>query len=90
MKRLLIFLIASFAFITPSRAGLGDAESMQVLEFDAWCGKKGNQCKVVFTSAFMSVNRVDGSKNSQMHSFPYVTDLGFFNGIQQFIVTFKE
>ena len=90
MKRLLIFLIASFAFITPSRAGLGEAESLQVLEFDAWSGKKGNYCKVVFTSDFMSVNGVDGIKNSQMHSFSYVTDLGFFNGMQQFVVTFKE
>ena len=38
----------------------------------------------------MSVNGVDGIKDSQMHSFSCLTDLGFFNGIQQFIVTFME
>ena len=90
MKRLLLSLIAPFAFITPILAGLGEAESLKVLEFDAWCEKKGNDCKVVFTSDFMSVNGVDGIKNSQMHSFSYVTDLGFLRGMQQFVVTFKE
>ena len=90
MKRLLIALMAPLAFITPSRSGLGEAESLQVLEFDAWCGNKGNYCKVVFTSDFMSVNGVAGIKSSQIHSFSDVTDLGFFNGMQQFVVTFKE
>ena len=90
MKRLLLSLIAPFAFITPILAGLGEAESLKVLEFDAWCEKKGNDCKVVFTSDFMSVNGVDRIKRSQMHSFSYVTDLGFLRGMQQFVVTFKE
>lgn len=59
-------LIAS----APATAGLGDADSGETRNFDAWCNKEGNKCKVKFTDERMSVAS-DGIDRTQFRGFSY-------------------
>ena len=70
MKRLLLAvsfsLIASYWSI-PARADLGPAETeMKTSTFDAWCGKRSNNCKVSFEGDRLLVNGKDGIDKSQI------------------------
>ena len=50
------------SLISPNAAlaGLGAAEEGTKRTFDAYCGKKGNDCKVKFTGERLTVNGTDG------------------------------
>ena len=67
MRRLLLAPLI-LALSLPVQAGLGDTETKET-EFDAWCGKKGNDCKVVFTDETLTVNGTDGINRSQIRGY---------------------
>ena len=84
-------LLSSFS--GPLHAGLGDAEGPERREFDAWCGKKGNNCKVVFTDNSLTVNETDGISRSQMTEFSAdqkYTAIGGSYWTWYFTVSYKE
>lgn len=58
----------------PSVAGLGDAEGGTKREFDAYCGKTGNKCKVLFQDDKMIVNGKDSIAKSQIRSWSTFED----------------
>ena len=74
MKRLLLPLLAALVLPISTFAGLGDAESPSKREFNAWCGKIKNNCKVVFTDKRLSVNGNEGISRSQVVDFTYERD----------------
>jgi len=49
------------SFVSPNAAfaGLGAAEEGTKRTFDAYCGEKGNDCKVEFTGERLTVNSTD-------------------------------
>ena len=57
MKRFIAIcgVIASLALPSPSLAGLGPAENINK-EFDAWCAKTKNDCKVSFSSDSITID----------------------------------
>jgi len=61
MKKLLsLIAIAPLLFLqAPARADLGKAEEIKA-EFDAWCARGGNDCKVTFSGDTLTV---DGSSS---------------------------
>jgi len=70
MKHLLfvisLSLVANYWCI-PARADLGPAETeMKTSAFDAWCGKRNNNCKVSFEVDRLLVNGKDGIDKSQI------------------------
>ena len=78
----------------PVQAGLGDAETKETV-FDAWCGKKGNDCKVVFTDETLTVNGTDGINRSQILGFTWnylgPHQVNWTHQVRYtFVVTFKE
>jgi hypothetical protein len=62
----------------PSVAGLGDAEGGTKREFDAYCGKVGNNCKVLFTEDKLVVNGKDSISKSQMRSWSTSDEFIYF------------
>ena len=76
MRPLFSSLAAAVAFAglfvagQPVNAGLGEADAEVLKEFDAWCGKRKNNCKVTFPSANeMVVNGKDGITRDQLQSY---------------------
>ena len=70
MRHLLLlpFLVASSMAVMPVHAGLGSATSKtQSSAYDAWCGEKGNDCKVSFSNGKITVN------DSDSVDFEYIT-----------------
>ncbi len=62
MRHLLLlpFLVASSLAVIPVHAGLGEATSKsKSASYDAWCGEKGNDCKVSFNNGKITVNESD-------------------------------
>ena len=61
------FLLGIVSLPTSVHADLGPAETeMKTSSFDAWCGKRGNNCKVSFEGDRMLVNGKDGIDKSQI------------------------
>lgn len=57
---LLPLLIAGSLLTVPVHSGLGEAASKsKSATYDAWCGEKGNDCKVSFTGGRITVNDKD-------------------------------
>lgn len=57
---LLPLLIASSLLAVPVHSGLGEAASKsKSATYDAWCGEKGNDCKVSFANEKITVNDKD-------------------------------
>ena len=59
MRHLLLLplLVASSLVARPVYAGLGEATSKsQSATYEAWCGEKGNDCKVSFANGRITVN----------------------------------
>ena len=50
----------------PAAAGLGAASSSSSTSFDAWCGSKGNKCKVKFADERITVNGSDSISFDQV------------------------
>ena len=63
MKKILTLAIASlsvFGAISPAHSGLGEAATDNNAKgYDAWCGKKGNDCNVKFVDGRIIVNDKD-------------------------------
>jgi hypothetical protein len=62
-------VLASFCFLTglPAFADLGPAETeMKTTSFQAWCGKRKNDCTVSFEGERLLVNGKDGISRSQV------------------------
>lgn len=61
MKRLLMLIsLLSIATLSPTAlAGLGSAESGTKRDFDAYCGEKGNNCKITFTQTHLIIDGKD-------------------------------
>lgn len=55
MKRILP-AIAALTLCSPAFAGLGPASSSKPSAYDAHCGKRGNDCKVSFDNAQITVD----------------------------------
>ena len=55
----------------PTKAGLGAAEQGTKRTFDAYCGKKGNDCKVEFTNNRLTVNGIDGIDKGQIVKYEF-------------------
>jgi hypothetical protein len=53
----------------PAKAGLGSASSSSTASFDAWCGSKGNNCKVKFSDERITVNQSDSISYDQVIGF---------------------
>ena len=83
-------LLSSFS--GPLHAGLGEAEAPDRREFDAWCGKPRNKCKVVFTNDSLTVNGTDGISRSQMRAFSLRKELVDSSGNRHyhFDVSYEE
>ena len=71
--KLLKTIAATAAVITccignpnPAVAGLGAASSSASTSFDAWCGSKGNKCKVKFADELITVNGSDSISFDQV------------------------
>ncbi len=61
------FLLGVIPISNPVWADLGPAETdMKSSIFDAWCGKRGNNCKVSFVGDRLLVNGKDGIDKSQI------------------------
>ena len=60
MNKSLALIFASFALLgafTPAHSGLGAATTKSSESgYEAWCGKKGNECNVVFNNGKITVN----------------------------------
>ena len=60
MKKLAILAMAAISLSIsglPAKAGLGEAATKsQSSVYDAWCGEKGNDCKVSFGNGEITVN----------------------------------
>ena len=69
MKRILP-AIAALAFCSPAFAGLGPASSSKPAAYDAWCGEKGNDCKVSFDGGKITV---DGKHSVSFDQLTYIT-----------------
>ena len=69
MKRLLLLLPLLQG--SPAIADLGPAETEVIETFDAYCGKRGNDCRVTFESGQMRVNDGKGIGRDQLVSFKY-------------------
>ena len=55
-----ITIATSLVTISPANAGLGSAAlSGSKKGYDAWCGKRGNDCKVVFEDGKITVDKVN-------------------------------
>ena len=64
-----VVIPALFIGTQPATAGLGAADTEVVKEFDAWCGKRKNNCKVSFPSSTeLRVNDKDGITRDQLQS----------------------
>ena len=50
----------------PSSAGLGAATSSTPKTYKAWCGRKGNNCKVSFADGKITVNNKDSINHDQL------------------------
>ena len=63
MKKFSLAVIAVVSLLSagiPAEAGLGAATSKtQASRYDAWCGEKGNDCKVSFKDGKITVNDSD-------------------------------
>jgi len=62
MKKLFLSVAAiSLLSLMPNPAfsGLGSAQGEQTEKFDAWCGKKGNKCVVLFKDGKITVDGTD-------------------------------
>ncbi len=72
MKKLFIFTVTACAFAAPfltnpSQAGLGSATSKtRASSYDAWCGEKGNKCKISFNDGKITVNNSDSIRFNQI------------------------
>ena len=69
MKRLLLLLPLPLG--SPAIADLGQADTEITDTFDAYCGKRGNDCRVTFESGRMRVNDVKGISRDQLVNFKY-------------------
>ena len=69
MKRLLLLL--PLLLISLVIADLGPAETEVIDTFDAYCGKRGNDCQVTFESGRMRVNDGKGISLDQLVSLKY-------------------
>ena len=71
MKKLFLAVtIISIAalVVQPSRAGLGEAEIEKADEFDAWCGRKHNRCKIKLANDKIVVNNQDSVGYEEINS----------------------
>ena len=62
MKKLSLAVIAAVSLFSagiPASAGLGAAASKTASRYEAWCGEKGNDCKVSFKDGKITVNDSD-------------------------------
>ena len=72
VKRLLaISPLALMLLGTQVYADLGSAETEIAETFDAYCGKRGNDCRVTFEEARMRVDDGKGITRDQLISFKY-------------------
>lgn len=81
MKRRFIFLIAfsiPFVFCLPSKPDFGDADFPSGMfdggpksYHDAWCGKIGNKCRVIFNGPAMMIEGQGGIQANQYIGFRY-------------------
>ena len=90
MKKFAILATAAISLSIsglPANAGLGEAATKsQSSIYDAWCGEKGNDCKVSFTGGKITVNNSDSVKFEQLtyitknrvveQPFGYITTFG--------------
>jgi len=74
MKQSLLAAIAATSLLAaglPVNAGLGAATSnTQSSSYDAWCGEKGNDCKVSFNGGKITVN---GTDSVDFEDITYIT-----------------
>ena len=74
MKRFLSVAIASLSIlgaISPAYSGLGSAASKSSESgYDAWCGERGNDCKVTFANGKITV---DGKNSVEFDNITYIT-----------------
>ena len=70
MKRFIAIcgVIASLALPSPSLAGLGPAENIKK-EFDAWCAKTKNDCKVTFSSDSLTIDGTHSVSRSDLKKY---------------------
>ena len=62
-----LFAFSLLVSAVPVSAGLGDAEGGTTNRtFDAYCGKKGNNCKVMFANDKLTVNQKDSISKGQI------------------------
>ena len=62
---------------TPAIAGLGSAATKGSSKgYDAWCGEKGNDCKVTFADGKITVNNTD---SVDFKSLTYITRTSDYN-----------
>ena len=71
------------SLISPNSAyaGLGAAKKGTNRTFDAYCGTKGNDCKVEFTSERLTVDSVDGIDKGQIVKYQFSQDFRCGNGL---------
>ena len=72
---------ASLVSPNDALAGLGAAEGGTKRTFDAYCGKKGNDCKVEFTGERLTVNSTDGIDKGQIVKYQFSQDFRCGNGL---------
>ena len=72
---------ASFIGSSPVNAGLGEAEAGTKRTFDAYCGSKGNDCKVKFTDDRLTVNNSDGIDKGQIVKYQFSQDFRCGTGL---------
>ena len=74
MKRLLALLALAPLLASPlsARADLGAAEKIKG-EFDAWCAKGGNKCKVTFSEDNLTVDGSSSITKTSCRKFPTTT-----------------
>ena len=82
MKKILALATASlsvFGAISPAHSGLGDAATDSSAKgYDAWCGKKGNNCNVKFVDGRIIVNDKDSVR---FEDITYITKNGEYTNI---------
>lgn len=84
MKRRFVFLIVfiiSFVLCLPSKADFGDADFPAGMfdgdsksYHDAWCGRIGNKCRVIFNGPAMMIEGQGGIQSNQYIGFRYDED----------------
>ena len=74
-------IVASLVLHNAALAGLGAAEEGTKRTFYAYCGKKGNDCKVEFTGERLTVNSTDGIDKGQIVKHQFSQDFRCGTGL---------